>query len=190
MKSGSVTQPWSIHNMPLDIFFDKMVREDMTDAQDVLDEYLFSLAGAQDKHMMNLERDIVLLRYKIVKGSAGLFTIAYSGSDKVAAELIKLGATAAPYPLDREKQVIWFRMVNSSISRWVVELRQKQAQIDRLQPVASTPAPALTMDYFIDAITELSKYMKFNIDEKTTTVARYISMLKNFSKHVESYARK
>lgn len=188
--SASQAPVWSVDTMLLSRFIDKVCADDTADMQDVIDEYRYALANKDDRYAMDLERNIALLQFKIVKCSAAQFSVAYTGNPGNAAELVSMGCVNEAFPLDREKQIIWFKKVLATINMWLAELKRKQLELKGLQPQNSeVTTTKLDRAYFNDMLTEISKFMKSHVDENIITVGRYISILKNFRNYIDSHAR-
>lgn len=186
-------------DLPLAIFIDCLInknlrrltksgnpsQKELTAAWDqIYSEYCDLSGSPQFKLYMLLNKEIGVLRSKILSIRCYLEVLRYRPSDKAISQLRAYGYA---YGFDFEDKVSYLKdltQVANKTKTVELALELKTRQLDKLN--AELKGEPLTEATFTDIITALSKYIGYRIDPKEITVSEFASIRKMYDQEMEA----
>lgn len=147
-------------------------------------DYTDALISESEQAIIMMGRKIVLLEQKIAKAYAIHTVLSYRWSEEMETEFLRLGVVDSRYPSSLIDQVAWWKRAMGRIKRWEIEMGQEMKRKEQLLQSTSSATEKVTRDSFQDFIVQMEVYLKFSINETETTVARFISIVKGYQRHL------
>ncbi len=157
----------------------------------VLEAYLDDTCTDDDRYLMDLVATSSLLEFQITKAELILKYLNFRHDPDMIAMLKKMGAATRGYPKagsSNEKRV-WRKSVIANVRRWKHNLIEAEQEIERLTPTTTGEAKPIMASYFDDIFAKLSQHYHFHIDEKITTVSRFLAYYRDYKNYLLTLKR-
>jgi hypothetical protein len=189
----------NIHECPLSVFIiclcdgdlSALIIEGKVSDQVLLDtweiiyqDYSDAISSDTEQAAQGIVRKINLLEFRITKTLAIQTYLDLKHDDEYVELLRHIGAADTKYPDVPHLQQMWWKRINGRVKRWQVEVeaeKRKLALLNQSMPGAQGRA---TRETFQDFIVQIEKYVRFNINEKETSVGRFVAMVKDYQRYV------
>jgi hypothetical protein len=157
----------------------------------IYNEYLSLTKNKEQLYIYSLQKDILLLEFKLVQINSCIAYLVTEKDEEVLRELRKVLYLYGKFdPSDPEGYVRDLQAVASNAQRFVIERDEKIKELDGLLKDAPEKANEGT---FEDLIIRISKYMGFRVDRTIVTVSEFASMIKDYNAYAaeieKTYAR-
>jgi hypothetical protein len=156
---------------------------------DIYEAYTDGIADEKRKAYIRSVKEAAILEFKIQKVVAIQTYLSYAWNEEIANILKELGAADTKCPTGLTLRESWFKRVNGRVKRWALMLQEKRQSLEAMQK-ESGEAIKIDREYFDELIYCLEKRAQFHIDEKATTLARFITMVKDYQRYITQLQRK
>lgn len=189
----------SIHECPLYLFIRVLcdrdfraliiegeVSEDLLQNawQTIYQDYSDAVCGEHEAALIQMIRKIALLDFKIKKTSAIVTYLAFRMEPEYVKLLMHIGATDSGYPDTPTLQKSWWTRIGGRVKRWEQEMELEDKRLRDLQLTQQGSGDQTTRETFQDLIIQIEKYVRFNINERETTVGRFVAMVKDYQRYI------
>jgi hypothetical protein len=144
-------------------------------------EYIDYSQNADMAYAQRLQRDIVLLRARLLKVEYCVRYLALQHDDDLVAELRKLNFRFKFNPEIKDQYLQDLKGVIQRCSSWQLQLEMKEAELKAYQDKNKGEKPDRI--YFTKILARLAEFNHFRIDPKITTVAEFAIMKNNYIEH-------
>lgn len=191
----------SIHDFPLDKFIacicdnnfsllikpnQKATEKEMQEAwNNIYSEYAYEVQDKEQKYISGIVKSCHVLSLKI----ALINLIVNRLSTKFDSEILNVLKMVVPFisgTFDENNQAQYTKDLQMAITvskKFVIELEDKQKQLDALIPKNSK---SIDRSHFDKIIVRISQHFKFQIDRAKTTVGEFTAMIMDMRETVES----
>lgn len=157
---------------------------DLADAWEaILNQYVDIIGSTESKHLIMLQRQVLLLKAKISLVDTAVKVLSERWSQVTADELMKLGYKVNEKTLERD-----LIMVIDRSKKFIVELDMKAKDFEKMNKTVSTKQK--DRSDFEREIARISHYMRFRIDKNQVTVSEYASYYSEYVNAQENGTRK
>ena len=153
----------------------------------IYDEYLSILKNRDQSYIYHLQKDILLLEFKMSQINLCVTYLLCETDEKkineVLKELQKLTFVIGKFDVnDRQSFELDIQRVLSNARKLIVEHEEKIQEFNNL---LKSDDEKLTEASFDALIIKLSKYMQFKIDKKITTVSEFAHMVHDYNYYIQ-----
>lgn len=150
--------------------------------------FLDGISGEADMATAAIMRKVDLLQFRISKAISITRYLGYYFDQKMIDLLIKIGAADAVFPQEVKAQEVWWRRLNGRINRWIQEKEQEEKKL--LDLVGTRAEGKTTHESFQSYIVQVERYMKFGINDRETTVGRFMAMVADYQRYIAQSQKK
>lgn len=168
--SGNTAQAfpssYTFHSLPLNLFIEQIESGEVD--KGIFDNFFYTIRDKQQSYIKKLTNEINILESKYNCILFGIKTMEIGGRDD---EMIKIIQTWIPISKDET-----FKMMYSRSKSLIQQADLKRTELERIVPKGE--GVKADRDFFDFMIVEVSKQLKFQLDQFKTTVsifARYIN---------------
>lgn len=147
----------------------------------IYDKYVSIIGDSQFNHIIQLQKEIQLLDFKIDWINLCVSALKIEKSDEVITSLKKAMPVFGKFDIKNGEEYLkdLQRVVNNG-KRFVIELKEKEIELKNL---LSKDSDEINKDYFDKLIVTVSQFMKFHIDKNKTSVSEFANMIADMKRH-------